>query len=240
MGRLEGSSLASRHAWHGRCTGAVARSSRLFSFRKTGGLPHSSHVQDHSCTPCSPRGRTEQVIREQAMLGRLVFGGVRRAGSARPALTSSGRRKLGLAAGVAGFAGAAFGLVLGSPAQADGWRITGPAAEDRERATRAKMNSSQGFALPPIVVTISGAAGQIAYSEPGTPSSRRVRCAWSDPSRCLRAGLLPLICSGQVFGKDRPVSLRLLDIEPSMSMLRGVVMELEDAAYPLLENVYVR
>jgi hypothetical protein len=174
------------------------------------------------------------------MLGRLVFGGVRRAGSARPALTSSGRRKLGLAAGVAGFAGAAFGLGLGSPAQADGWRITGPAAEDRERATRAKMNSSQGFALPPIVVTISGAAGQIAYSEPGTPSSRRVRCAWSDPSRCLRAGLLPLICSGQVFGKDRPVSLRLLDIEPSMSMLRGVVMELEDAAYPLLENVYVR
>lgn len=36
------------------------------------------------------------------------------------------------------------------------------------------------------------------------------------------------------------MSLRLLDIEPSMSMLRGVVMELEDAAYPLLENVYVR
>lgn len=39
---------------------------------------------------------------------------------------------------------------------------------------------------------------------------------------------------------DRPVSLRLLDIESSMQALRGVVMELEDAAYPLLENVYVR
>ena len=53
-------------------------------------------------------------------------------------------------------------------------------------------------------------------------------------------GLLPLVCSGQVFGPDRPVSLRLLDIEQSMGVLRGVVMELEDAAYPLLENVYVR
>ena len=72
-----------------------------------------------------------------------------------------------------------------------------------------------GGAKPVVTVAITGGAGQIAYS------------------------LLPLVCSGQVFGPDRPVSLRLLDIEPGMGALRGVVMELEDAAYPLLENVYV-
>lgn len=84
------------------------------------------------------------------MLGRLAFGGLRRAVSARPALTSSVRRKLGLAAGVAGFAGAAVGLA--SPVRADGsWRNNAP-----------------------IVVTISGAAGQIAYSEP-RPSALRSR-----------------------------------------------------------------
>ena len=64
------------------------------------------------------------------------------------------------------------------------------------------------------VIVISGAAGQIAYS------------------------LLPLICSGSVFG-DQRVSLRLLDIPRSMEVLRGVVMELEDAAYPLLEDIYL-
>eukprot|EP01048_Picozoa_sp_COSAG05_P000771 COSAG05_NODE_23_length_31591_cov_92.542995_24_plen_386_part_00 len=67
----------------------------------------------------------------------------------------------------------------------------------------------------PIVIAISGAAGQIGYS------------------------LLPLICSGQMYGPKRSVSLRLLDIAQSMEVLRGVVMELEDAAYPLLGNVYV-
>ena len=65
----------------------------------------------------------------------------------------------------------------------------------------------------PIVVSVTGAAGQIGYS------------------------LLPRIASGQVFGHDQPVSLRLIEIEPGMKALSGVVMELNDCAFPLLESI---
>lgn len=65
----------------------------------------------------------------------------------------------------------------------------------------------------PIVVSVTGAAGQIGYS------------------------LLPRIASGQVFGHDQPVSLRLIEIEPGMKALAGVVMELNDCAFPLLESI---
>jgi malate dehydrogenase len=65
----------------------------------------------------------------------------------------------------------------------------------------------------PIVVSITGAAGQIGYS------------------------LLPRIASGQVFGYDQPVALRLIEIEPGMKALAGVVMELNDCAFPLLESI---
>jgi len=65
----------------------------------------------------------------------------------------------------------------------------------------------------PIVVSITGAAGQIGYS------------------------LLPRIASGLVFGPDQPVSLRLIEIEPGMKALAGVVMELNDCAFPLLESI---
>lgn len=64
----------------------------------------------------------------------------------------------------------------------------------------------------PLVVSITGAAGQIGYS------------------------LLPRIASGQVFGADQPVSLRLIEIESGMKALAGVVMELNDCAFPLLES----
>jgi malate dehydrogenase len=66
---------------------------------------------------------------------------------------------------------------------------------------------------PPLVVSVTGAAGQIAYS------------------------LLPRIASGQVFGADQPVILRLIEIEPGMKPLAGVVMELSDCAFPLLESI---
>ncbi len=66
---------------------------------------------------------------------------------------------------------------------------------------------------PPIVVSVTGAAGQIAYS------------------------LLPRIASGQVFGADQPVILKLIEIEPGMKALAGVVMELSDCAFPLLESI---
>ena len=64
-------------------------------------------------------------------------------------------------------------------------------------------------------VFVSGAAGQIAYS------------------------LLPLLCSGHVFGPQTEVTLHLLDITPAMQVLSGVVLELEDGAYPLLRGVHI-
>lgn len=62
-------------------------------------------------------------------------------------------------------------------------------------------------------VCVTGAAGQIAYS------------------------LLPLIANGSIFGKNKPVSLRLLEIEKALGALAGVAMELTDGAYPLLRDV---
>lgn len=65
----------------------------------------------------------------------------------------------------------------------------------------------------PITVSITGAAGQIGYA------------------------LLFRIASGAVFGPDQPVNLRLIEIEPGMAALGGVVMELDDCAFPLLNEV---
>ena len=65
----------------------------------------------------------------------------------------------------------------------------------------------------PVHVTITGAAGQIGYQ------------------------LLFRIASGQLLGPEQPVVLRLLEIEPAMKALDGVVMELDDCAFPLLADV---
>jgi malate dehydrogenase len=65
----------------------------------------------------------------------------------------------------------------------------------------------------PLHVTVTGAAGQIGYS------------------------LLFRIASGQLLGPDQPVVLRLLEIEPAMQALEGVVMELDDCAFPLLAGI---
>ena len=65
----------------------------------------------------------------------------------------------------------------------------------------------------PLHVTVTGAAGQIGYS------------------------LLFRIASGQLLGPDQQVVLRLLEIEPAMKSLEGVVMELDDCAFPLLDDV---
>ena len=69
------------------------------------------------------------------------------------------------------------------------------------------------MATTPIHVTVTGAAGQIGYQ------------------------LLFRIASGQLLGADQPVVLRLLEIEPGMKALEGVVMELDDCAFPLLAGV---
>jgi malate dehydrogenase len=65
----------------------------------------------------------------------------------------------------------------------------------------------------PIRVAVTGAAGQIGYS------------------------LLFRIASGAMFGPNQPVILHLLEIEPALPALGGVVMELDDCAFPLLQGV---
>ncbi|GAA4811815.1 malate dehydrogenase [Nocardioides caeni] len=66
----------------------------------------------------------------------------------------------------------------------------------------------------PLKVAVTGAAGQIGYS------------------------LLFRIASGAIAG-DRPVELRLLEIEPALKALEGVVMELDDCAFPNLAGVQI-
>lgn len=65
----------------------------------------------------------------------------------------------------------------------------------------------------PIKVAVTGAAGQIGYS------------------------LLFRIASGAMFGDEQPVELHLIEIPPAIDALRGVVMELEDCAFPLLKKI---
>ncbi|HUV11285.1 MAG TPA: malate dehydrogenase [Acidimicrobiia bacterium] len=69
------------------------------------------------------------------------------------------------------------------------------------------------MAPPPVHVTVTGAAGQIGYA------------------------LVHRIASGQLLGPDQPIVLRLLEIEPALPSLEGVVMELEDGAHPLLDGI---
>ena len=66
---------------------------------------------------------------------------------------------------------------------------------------------------PPIKVAVTGAAGQISYS------------------------LVFRIASGQMLGDDQPIILQLLEIPPAMEALSGVVMELEDCAFPLVKEI---
>lgn len=67
----------------------------------------------------------------------------------------------------------------------------------------------------PIKVAVTGAAGQIGYS------------------------LLFRIASGALFGPQTPVQLRLLEIAPALPALEGVVMELDDCAFPTLDSVEI-
>jgi malate dehydrogenase len=67
----------------------------------------------------------------------------------------------------------------------------------------------------PLKVAVTGAAGQIGYS------------------------LLFRLASGSLLGADRPVELRLLEITPALKALEGVVMELDDCAFPTLAGVEI-
>ena len=65
----------------------------------------------------------------------------------------------------------------------------------------------------PIRVAVTGGAGQIGYS------------------------LLYRLVNGEAFGPDQPVILQILEIPQAQDALRGVVMELEDCAFPLLAGI---
>ena len=67
----------------------------------------------------------------------------------------------------------------------------------------------------PLRVAVTGAAGQIGYA------------------------LLPRIASGAMFGPDQPVILHMIEIpaEKAMEALKGVAMELDDCAFPLLQGM---
>ncbi len=67
----------------------------------------------------------------------------------------------------------------------------------------------------PVDIAVTGAAGQISYS------------------------LLFRLAGGALFGYEQPINLRLLEVPGAMNALRGVVMELNDCAYPLLHKVTV-
>jgi malate dehydrogenase len=64
----------------------------------------------------------------------------------------------------------------------------------------------------PIKIAVTGAAGQIGYA------------------------LLFRIASGEMFGPEQPVVLHLIEIPPALEALKGVVMELDDCAFPLLKG----
>ena len=74
---------------------------------------------------------------------------------------------------------------------------------------------SEPAAGSPVKVAVTGAAGQIGYS------------------------LLFRIASGELLGPSTPVQLQLLEIEPALGTLEGVVMELDDCAFPLLAGVEI-
>ena len=65
----------------------------------------------------------------------------------------------------------------------------------------------------PVRIAVTGAAGQIGYA------------------------LLFRIAAGDMLGKDQPVILHLLEITPALEALKGVVMELDDCAFPLLQDI---
>jgi malate dehydrogenase len=82
----------------------------------------------------------------------------------------------------------------------------------RVRDERSEMRQGENV-KDPVRVAVTGAAGQIGYS------------------------LLFRIASGALLGPDQPVILHLLEITPALGALGGVVMELDDGAFPLLSEV---
>ena len=79
----------------------------------------------------------------------------------------------------------------------------------------AARGAGTGGRKAPVRVAVTGAAGQIAYS------------------------LLFRIAAGEMLGPEQPVILQLLEIPPALPALEGVVMEIDDCAYPLVHGIVV-
>ena len=79
--------------------------------------------------------------------------------------------------------------------------------------SRRRDSSFGGRVKKRIKVAVTGAAGQIGYA------------------------LIFRVASGQMFGPETELELQRLELEPALGALAGVVMELEDCAFPLLKNV---
>ncbi len=69
--------------------------------------------------------------------------------------------------------------------------------------------------------------------------TKRIKVAITGPAGQIGYNLLFRVASGQMFGPDVEIELQLLEIPAALSALRGVVMELEDCAFPLLRNIVV-
>jgi len=83
------------------------------------------------------------------------------------------------------------------------------------RSSLSTIRHKEDHMARTLKVAVTGAAGQIGYA------------------------ILPRLASGEVFGHDTRISLHLLEITPALKALEGVVMELEDGAYPLLDDTVV-
>src|SRR4051812_43600723 len=81
------------------------------------------------------------------------------------------------------------------------------------RAPSVVFDAMTSFEKAPVRVAVTGAAGQIGYN------------------------LVFRIAGGAMLGPDQPVILQLLEITPALDALKGVVMELDDCAFPLLAGV---
>jgi NAD-dependent malate dehydrogenase len=92
---------------------------------------------------------------------------------------------------------------------------TAPVTQQPIETPKLKTDVTQApqGAKKTLRVAVTGAAGQIAYS------------------------FLPMLASGQVFGPDVKIEMRLLDIAPAETILKAVKMELEDGAYSLVQDI---
>src|SRR6185295_15111424 len=80
-------------------------------------------------------------------------------------------------------------------------------------ASQPRAKEILGLSQPEVIVTVTGAAGQLGYA------------------------VLFRIASGQLLVADTPVKLRLLEIPPAVRAAEGTAMELDDCAFPLLRGI---